>query len=54
MLVLKVSVLERVDLPTSMSESSLRIIVLPLLIYPYFRLDIEQDEICKALFIKQH
>ena len=28
-----------------MSESLLRVIVLPLLVYPYFELDIEQDEI---------
>ena len=28
-------------------------IVLPSLVYPYFELDIEQDEICKALLIKQ-
>ena len=34
-----------------MSESSLRVIVLPLLVYPYF--DIDQDEIRKALLIKQ-
>ena len=36
-----------------MSESSLRVIVLPLLVYLYFRLDIEQDKIRKALLIKQ-
>ena len=36
-----------------MSESSLRVIVLPSLVYPYFELDIEQDEIRKALLIKQ-
>ena len=36
-----------------MSESSLRVIVLPLLVYPYFELDIDQDEIRKALLIKQ-
>ena len=35
-----------------MSESSLRVIVLPLLIYPYFELDIEQDEMRKAMLIK--
>ena len=37
----------------SMSESSLRVIVLPLLVYPHFQLGIEQDEIRKALLIKQ-
>ena len=36
-----------------MSESSLRIIVLPSLVYPYFEHDIEEDEIRKALLIKQ-
>ena len=37
-----------------MSESLLReLIVLPLLVYPYFELDNEQDEIHKALIIKQ-
>ena len=36
-----------------MSESSLRVIVLPSLVYPYFELDIEQDETCKASLIKQ-
>ena len=36
-----------------MSESSLRVIVLPSLVYPYFEHDIEQDEICKALLSKQ-
>ena len=36
-----------------MSESSLRVIVLPSLVYPYFELDNEQDEIRKALLIKQ-
>ena len=36
-----------------MSESSLRVIVLPSLVFPYFELDIEQDEIRKALLIKQ-
>ena len=30
-----------------MSESSLTVIVLPLLVYPYPELDIEQDEIRK-------
>ena len=32
--------------PTSMSESLLKVIVLPSLVYPCFELDIEQDEIC--------
>ena len=36
-----------------MSESSHRVIVLPLLVYPYIKLDIDQDEIRKALLIKQ-
>ena len=27
--------------------------MLPSLVHPYFELDIEQDEICKALLIKQ-
>ena len=39
-----------------MPESLLRIIVLqslPSLVYPYFELDVEQEEICKALLIKQ-
>ena len=37
-----------------MSESSLRVIVLLSLVYPYyFELDIEQNEIRKALLIKQ-
>ena len=38
---------------TSMSESSFRVIVLPSLVCPYFELDIEQDEICKALSNKK-
>ena len=29
------------------------VILLPSLVYPYFKLDIEQDEKCKALLIKQ-
>ena len=37
---------------SSMSEFSLRVIVLPSLVYPYFELDVEQDETCKALLIK--
>ena len=36
-----------------MSESSLRDKVLSLLVYPYFELDNELDEIHKALLIKQ-
>ena len=36
-----------------MSESSLRVIVLPSLVCPYFDLDIEQDEIRKPWLIKQ-
>lgn len=39
-----------------MPESLLMVIVLPLLpslIYPYFELDVEQEEICKSLLIKQ-
>ena len=35
-----------------MSESSLRVIVLPSLVYPYFEHDIEQDEIMQSL-VKQ-
>ena len=35
-----------------MSESSLRVIVLSALNYPYFELDNEHDEIRKALLIK--
>ena len=35
-----------------MSESSVIVIVLPSLVYPYFKLGIEQDEICKPLLIK--
>ena len=41
------------QLSTTMSESSLRVIVLPSLVYSYFDFDIEQDEIRKPLFIKQ-
>ena len=36
-----------------MSESSFRVIVLPSLVYPYFELDIKQDEIRQALLINQ-
>ena len=40
------------SVPTSMSESSFRIIVLPSLVYCYFELDTEQDdEKRKALLI---
>ena len=41
------------QLPTTMSESSLRVIVLPSLVYSYFDLDIEQDEIRKPWLVKQ-
>ena len=41
------------QIPTSMSESSLRVIVLPSFILPYFKLGIKQDEIHKALLSKQ-
>ena len=43
----------RFQIPTSMSESSVIVIVLPSLVYPYFKLEIEQDETCKPLIIKQ-
>ena len=36
-----------------MSESSVIVIVLPSLVYPYFKLGIEQDDIYKPLLIKQ-
>ena len=36
-----------------MSESLLWIILLLELVCPYFELDIEQDEMCKALLTKQ-
>ena len=36
-----------------MSESSIKVIVLPSLVYPYFKLDIEQGEIHIALKIKR-
>ena len=36
-----------------MSESSVIVIVLPSLVYPYFKLGIEQDEIYKPLLIRQ-
>ena len=40
-------------IPTSMSEPLLWVVVLLSLVYPSLELDIEQDEICKALLIKQ-
>ena len=48
--------LYRFQIPTSIrSESSLKVIVLPSLVCPYFELDIIQakDEMRKALLIKQ-
>ena len=36
-----------------MSESSLKVIVFPWLVYPYFEPYNEQDEVRKALLIKQ-
>ena len=36
-----------------MLETSLSLIVVLSLVYPYFKLDIEQEKICKALLIKQ-
>ena len=36
-----------------MSESLLIVIVLSSLVYPHFKLDVEQDEIRQALLIKQ-
>ena len=38
---------------TSMSQSSLRVITVSSLVYPYFELDFEGDEISKALLMKQ-
>ena len=38
---------------TSMSECSLRVIVLLSLVYPYSKLNIEQDEIRKAWFVNR-
>ena len=32
-----------------MSESSLRVIVLPSIVYPYFELDFQQDDLRKAV-----
>ena len=36
-----------------MLQTSLSLIVVSSLVYPYFKLDIEQEKICKALLIKQ-
>ena len=36
-----------------MSQSSLKVIMLPSLAYPYLELNIEQDTIRKTLLIKQ-
>ena len=36
-----------------MSESSVIVIVLPFLAYPYFKLEIEQDEIHRHLLMKK-
>ena len=38
---------------TFISECSLRVIVLLSLVYPYSKLDIEQDEIRKAWFVNR-
>ena len=35
------------------SSSYVKVFVLPSLVYPYFELDIEQEEILKSLLIKQ-
>ena len=40
-------------IPTSMSESLLRVIVLPSLVYPQFEFDIEQDEIPPQSLVHQ-
>ena len=42
-----------IQIPTPLLESSLRVIVLPSLVCPYFELDNEQDEVCKASLIKK-
>ena len=42
-----------IQIPTSMSESLLRVIVLPSLVCTRFALDIGQDEVHKASLIKQ-
>ena len=36
-----------------MSESSLKVIMLPSLAYPYLKLNVEQDTIRKAFLIKR-
>ena len=36
-----------------MSESSLKVFVLPSLVYLYYELDIRQDDVRKSLLIKQ-
>ena len=41
------------QLPTTMSESSLRVIVLPSIVYPYCELGIVQNEKRKPRLIKQ-
>ena len=41
------------QIPTSLSESSLRVIVLSSLVYSYFKLDLWQDEMRKVLLIRQ-
>ena len=41
------------EIPALMLESSLIVIVLSSLVYPYFKLDVEQDKIRQALLIKQ-
>lgn len=40
-------------LSIDISESLLIVVVLPSLVYPHFKLDVEQDEICKLLLITQ-
>ena len=42
-----------IQIPTSMSESSRGVIVLPSLVCTRFELDIGQDEVRKASLIKQ-
>ena len=39
--------------PAKSGRVGITVIVLPSLLHPYFELDIEQDEIRKALLIKQ-
>ena len=36
------------QIPTSMSQSSLTVIAVSSLVYPYFELDFEQNEVRKA------